>query len=109
MLAPQKRELAAKRLKHGHKPGKKDSKVKPKGKGDNRDVIRNLKAVNRQVAQLAKQMSKAGVTGDDKTADSTNLVASTDKYNNGKGGGGSNRNNPALTRQKKVQINDPKK
>jgi hypothetical protein len=108
LSTPQKKELAAKRLKRGHKPGEKDSKVKSKGKGDKKDVIRNLKAVNRQVAQLAKQMSKAGVTGDDDTADSTNSATSNDEPD-GKGGGGSNRSNPALTRQKKVQFNEQKK
>ncbi|KAI2502051.1 Reverse transcriptase (RNA-dependent DNA polymerase) [Fragilaria crotonensis] len=70
-----KKELAAKRLKRGHKPGAKDSKVKGTGgsgtKQSNKDVIKNLKAVNRQVSQLAKQMGKTGVNDDD-TDSSTN-------------------------------------
>ena len=107
LSAPQKKELASKRLKRGHKPGEKDGKTSKggKGKGD-KSVIRNLKAVNRQVAQLAKPMSKTGVAGDDDTADSTASAESTDC--DGKCSGG-NRNNPSLTRQKKVSINDPKK
>ena len=67
---------------------------------------RHLKAVNRQVAQLAKQMSKTGMAGDDDTADSTASAESSDC--DGKCSGG-NRNNRSLTRQKKVSINDPKK
>ena len=104
----QKKELASKRLKRGHKPGGKDSKVvnKTKAKVNNKDVIHNLKkVVSHRVAQLAKQMSKTGA--DDKTADSTS-VASTTKCN-GKCGGGANRTNPSLTRQEKTQSSDPKK
>jgi hypothetical protein len=101
----QKKELATKRTKRGHKPGEKDSRVvsKAKVKTKNKDVISNLKKVNRQVAQLAKQMSKTGV--DDETADSTS-AASVDESN---GKGGTNRTHPSLTRQKKVQISEPRK
>ncbi|KAI2509583.1 hypothetical protein MHU86_4844 [Fragilaria crotonensis] len=108
LTSEQKKDLASKRLKRGHKPGEKDSKVVNKSKGGSKkDVINNIrKVVNRQVAQLAKQMSKAGV--DDETADSTNSVASTDECD-GKCGSGGNRNNPSLTRQKRAKIADPKK
>lgn len=50
-----KRELAAKCLKRGHKPGAKDSRVtkgakaKEKTKDSNAEVIKNLKAVKRSV------------------------------------------------------------
>jgi hypothetical protein len=60
VLTPdQKKELASKRTKRGHKPGEKDSKVvanKNKTKTTTKDVIHNIrKVVNHQVAQLAKQ------------------------------------------------------
>ncbi|KAI2501827.1 hypothetical protein MHU86_12665 [Fragilaria crotonensis] len=91
----QKKELAAKRLKRGHKPGAKDSKVKGTGgsgtKQSNKDVIKNLKAVNRQVSQLAKQMGKTGVNDDD-TDSSTNSGSAS---NNEKEKGTSNRKNPS--------------
>lgn len=60
LSSEQKKELAQKRVKRGHKPGAKDSKVK--GSKDNAKsgklVIRNLRAVNRQVSQLAKSTGK---------------------------------------------------
>jgi hypothetical protein len=103
----QKKELAAKRTKRGHKPGEKDSKVvhKTKAKAKNKDVIQNLKKVNRQVAQLARQIGNKA--GDDETADSTSAASAEDC--NGKCGSGANRTNPSLTRQKKVQISESKK
>jgi hypothetical protein len=105
----QKKELASKRTKRGHKPGDKDSKVikkaKPNPKPNDRDVISNLNQVNRQVFQLlAKQMKKAAVDDD------TYLTSSSsNKDGDGKSRTGSNRNNQSLTRQKKVQVTDPKK
>ena len=59
----QKKDLASERLKRGHKPGAKDSKVLTKNKGSanhpkSNEVIKNLKAVNRQMSQLAKRMTK---------------------------------------------------
>ncbi len=59
LSADAKKELAAKRLKRGHKPGAKDSKIlktykSNKGK-TNADVIKTLKAVQRGVLQLTKQ------------------------------------------------------
>jgi hypothetical protein len=104
----QKKELASKRTKRGHKPGDKDSKVvsKAKTKTTAKDVIHNIKkVVNRQVAQLAKQMSKTAV--DDDTAGSTNSIASQEC--SGKCANGGNRSNPSLTRQKKSQTSDTKK
>jgi len=57
-----KRELAAKRLKRGHKPGARDSKtskgLKSKGK-TNANVIKNLKAVQCSISQLTKQQTAA--------------------------------------------------
>lgn len=103
-LSPeQKKELASKRLKRGHKPGAKDSKVKGAGnKKSNTEVIKNLKAMNRQVSQLAKQMSKAGVD-DDKTTASSNTESSVEEAPaKKKPKAGSNRTNSALTRQKKT-------
>ena len=110
LSANQKKELAAKRLKRGHKPGAKDSKVKAgSGKAKGKiDVIRNLKAVNRQVSQLAKQMSKTGVD-DNSTASSTDSSGSTLATEDKKAKTGTNRTNASLTRQKKVTISDPKK
>ncbi len=64
LSADNKKELAAKRLKRGHKPGAKDSKLlkgtKTKSKGkSNADVIMTLKAVQRGVLQLTKQKTAA--------------------------------------------------
>lgn len=104
----QKKELAAKRLKRGHKPGAKDSKVKGTSGGmakGNKDVIKNLKAMNRQVSQLAKQMGKAGVNEDD--TDSSTHSGSTSHADKEKGTV-TNRKNPSLTRQKRVSIQESK-
>ena len=108
LSANQKKELASKRLKRGHKPGAKDSKTKAggKAKGKAPEVIRNLKAVNRQVSQLAKQMSKAVVDDDESTASSTHSGSSVEETKKAKSG--SNRTNASLTRQKKVTINEKK-
>jgi hypothetical protein len=57
--------------------------------------------MNRQVSQLAKQMSKAGVD-DDKTAASSNTESSVEEAPAKKPKTGSNRTNSALTRQKKT-------
>jgi hypothetical protein len=66
-------------------------------------VIKNLKAVNRQVSQLAKQMGKAAVD-DDETAHSVHSDSSAEDTSKA----GSNRMNSALTRQKKVTISEKK-
>ena len=97
----QKKVLASKRLKRGHKPSAKDSKVKgAKAKSDKKDVMKNIKAVvNRQVSQLAKQMGKAAVA--DVDDDSSTHSGSTTET---KATPGSNRTNPNLSRQKKVTI-----
>ena len=62
LSADAKKELAAKRLKRGHKPGAKDSKISKsksnKGK-TNADVIKTLKAVQRSVLQITKQQPAA--------------------------------------------------
>ncbi len=69
------------------------------------DIIHNFKkVVNHQVAQLAKEMSKTAVV-DDEMADSTHSVALQENCN-GKCGGGGNRSNPSLTRQKQVMASD---
>jgi hypothetical protein len=105
ITAEQKRDLASKRLKRGHKPGAKDSKIKgggkSTGKAAGKNMIKNLKAVERQVSQLAKQMGKTAVADDDDTAHSTHSDSS-------EGGPktGSNRINPALSRKKEVTISD---
>jgi hypothetical protein len=105
LSAEAKKELAAKRAKRGHKPGAKDSKTskgtKPKGK-TNADVIKNLKAVQRSVAQLSKKQAAA----DDESA---STEASTDYGNDGNSPSKvvkfaqptANRTNKALTRQLK--------
>ena len=107
----QKKELASKRTKRGHKPGDKDSKVIKKAKPNPKNVISNLKQVNRQVAQLAKQMKKAAVDDDTySTSSSSNKDGDgKSKDGDGKSRTGSNRDNPSLTRQKKVQVTDSKK
>ena len=80
--------------------------VKTKSK-TTKDVINNIKkVVNRQVAQLAKQVSKSAV--DDEMADSTNSIASQENCN-GKCGSGGNCSNPLLTRQRKSQASDSTK
>jgi hypothetical protein len=98
LSAPQKKELAAKRLKRGHKPGARDSKVAKKvkwAKGDG-DVIKNLKAVKRSVAQLSKQISKPGEDEDPTTQSTDDSSEATPKDK-------PNRSNAALTRQKKTK------
>ena len=105
-LSPeQKKELSSKRLKRGHKPGSKDSKVKGTGKAvkpGNKDVIKNLRAMNRQVSQLAKQIGKAAV--DDDTDSSTHSGSVADDPKDKKGA--SNRTNVSLVRQKRVSIQE---
>jgi hypothetical protein len=70
-----------------------------------------LKQVNRQVAQFAKQMKKAAVDDDTySTSSSSNKDGDgKSKDSDMKSRTGSNRNNPSLTRQKKVQVTDSKK
>jgi hypothetical protein len=100
-LSPeQKKELSSKRLKRGHKPGSKDSKVKGTRaeKGSTKDVIKNLRAMNRQVSQLAKQMGKTGVNDDDTD---TSTQSDTVTTNDDKDKKASNRTNPSLIRQKR--------
>ena len=102
LSSDQKKELSAKRLKRGHKPGAKDSKQKgtsSAAKG-NKDVIKNLRAMHRQVSQLAKQMGKAGVNDDD--TDSSTHSGSLKDGKEGKDTTTKNRTNSALTRQKRV-------
>jgi hypothetical protein len=103
LSADAKRELATKRLKRGHKPGARDSKVlkgakaKEKSKDSNAEVIKNLKAVKRSVAQLTKQTTPA----DD---ESSGLFTKTDSEGEPKKVTSSkspNRSNSALTRQTK--------
>ncbi|KAI2512366.1 hypothetical protein MHU86_2028 [Fragilaria crotonensis] len=108
----QKKDLASKRLKRGHKPGAKDSKVtKGKGGDNNRkpkEVIKNLRAVNRQMSQLAKQMKKTSVADDDSSGLFSKSTASS-AGDQKKAKAGANRTNAALTRQKKVSIDESKK
>jgi hypothetical protein len=63
LSADAKKELAAKRLKRGHKPGAKDSKISKTSKSNkgktNADVIKTVKAVQRGVSQLTKQTTAA--------------------------------------------------
>ncbi|KAI2510102.1 hypothetical protein MHU86_4269 [Fragilaria crotonensis] len=105
-LSPaQKKDLAAKRLKRGHKPGAKDSKTKRdkdvgKGKNDAKGVIKNLKAVNRTVAQLAKQMGKVEVGTADDATDASESSSDT-QPRAVKSVSSSNRTNSSLTRQAK--------
>ena len=108
----QKKDLASKRHKRGHKPGARDSKV-TKGKGGAQtspkptDVIKNLKAVNRQMSQLAKQMTKPSVKDDDSS--SGLFTKSTTSEPPKPKSPVPNRSNAALTRQKKVSIEEPRK
>jgi hypothetical protein len=101
LTADQKKELAQKRVKRGHMPGAKDSKVKGSKNSakSGKEVIRNLRAVNCQDSQLAKQMGKTNVN-DDETEGSTHSGSTADDKNKA----GANRANPALSRQKKVTI-----
>lgn len=104
-LSPaQKKDLAAKRLKRGHKPGAKDSKTKKdknaKDKDDTKGVIKNLKAVNRTVAQLAKQMGKTEIGAvDDATTDASVSSDETQPRAIKSASAGTNRTNSSLTRQ----------
>ena len=106
----QEKDLASKRHKRGHKPGARDSKV-TKGKGgahaspNPTEVIKNLKAVNRQMSQLAKQMTKTSVKDDDSS--SGLFSKSTTSEQKKQKAPIPNRSNAALTRQKKVSIEEP--
>ena len=108
----QKKDLvASKRLKRGHKPGAKDCKV-TKGKGGanhpkSNDVIKSLKAVNRKMSQLAKQMTKTSVNDDSSSGlfSKSTVLEPTKKTKVPV----TNRSNSALTRQKKVSIEEPSK
>ena len=104
LSAEAKRELAAKRLKRGHKPGAKDSKIskgtKPKGK-TNADVIKNLKAVQRSVSQLTKQQTAA----DDESTNSTEASLDPEPSKAVKSAPATtNRTNAALTRSSKTKA-----
>jgi hypothetical protein len=110
----QKKDLVSKRHKRGHKPGARDSKV-AKGKGGAQaspkpkpmEVIQNLQAVNRQISQLAKQMTKTSVKDDDSsTGLFSKSMASEPKKQKAPI---PNRSYAALTRQKKASIEEPKK
>jgi hypothetical protein len=94
----QKKELASKRTKRGHKHGAKDSKIK--GGNKPKDVIKNLRAVNRQVSQLAKQMSKTTVEEESTVGSDQSYSTQTERATK-KSKTGTNRTNTALTRQKK--------
>ena len=99
LSAEQKKALASKRVKRGHKPGARDSKTKKghstKSKGEPADVmIQNLKAVKRGVAQLSKQMAQ-------NDADEASAAKSTDSSSEATPKKGNNRSNAALTRQPK--------
>jgi ABC-type Na+ efflux pump permease subunit len=108
LLPAQKKDLAAKRLKHGHKSGAKDSKTKKdagKPHGDAK-IIKNLKAVNRTVAQLSKQLTVAqlskqlGKTELNTDEASTTSVSSEETHPRAvKFAAGTNRANSVLTRQ----------
>jgi hypothetical protein len=109
----QKKDLASKRLERGHKPGAKDSKVtKGKGKGNAHStkpikVIKNLQAVNRQMSQLAKQMTKTSFKDDNSS--SGLFSKSTASEQKKPKAPIPNCINAALTRQKKVSIEEPNK
>jgi hypothetical protein len=101
LSADQKKDLASKRLKRRHKPCAKDSKTKRGGaKSADKSAIKNLKAVERQVSQLTKQMGKTAFADDDDTAYSTHSDTSEDRSKPT----GSNRMNAARARKKKVSI-----
>ena len=102
-LSPaQKKDLAAKRLKRGHTPGAKDSKSnKDKDKQQSKNnKIKNLKAVHRTVAQLAKQMGKTDIRqADDATCDDASESSEETQAHAVKFAPGTNRSNSSLTRQ----------
>ena len=102
----QKKELASKRIKRGHKPGAKDSKIK--GGNKPKDMIKNLRAVNRQVSQLAKQISKTTVE-EESTVGSDQSYSTQPERATKKSKAGTNRTNTALTRQKKESATDTRK
>ena len=85
------------RIKRGHTPGAKDSQtVKGPKTNSNAEVIKNLKAVKRRVAQLMKKQ----VAADDKSSDifSKTFSEATPKKAS-KNVPTPNRSNSALTRQ----------
>jgi hypothetical protein len=113
LSADDKKELASKRLKRGHKPGAKDSKLskgaKTKSKGKtNADVIKTLKAVQRGVSQLTKQQTAAddgSTPSDDASVDygsDGNSPSKVVKYGHQTKEQIKNRTNAALIRHKKA-------
>lgn len=101
-LSPaQKKDLANKRAKRGHKPGSKDSKTnkKEKGKGDSTNKMnKSIKVFNRTVAQLAKQMTKTDIGVADEASAASESSDDTQPKSARYAAGG-NRTNASLTRQ----------
>ena len=118
LSADDKKELAAKRLKRGHKPGAKDSKLskgtKTKSKSkSNADVIKTLKAVQRGVSQLTKQKTAAddGSTHSDAASDDLpegNSPSKVVKYGHQTKEQLRNRTHAALMRYKKAKEAESK-
>ena len=103
LTTDQKKELASKRLKHGHKPGAaKDSKTKSGGKP--KDVIKNLRAVNRQVSQLVKQMIRTTVDEQSTVTGSSNSSSMSEKATK-KARTGTNRTNGRCTHASEESFN----
>ena len=69
-----------------------------------KDMICNIRAVNCQVSQLAKQMGKTKVNDDGSTSSLTSGSVADERVSLGR----SNRTNPALPRQEKATIQEKK-
>ena len=93
LSADQKRALALKRQKRGHKPGEKSSTMPGKSKDS---TAKSIKAVTRTVAQLAKKVDNF-VSDDSQTTNSDDHPETPPA---------SNRTNKALTRQQKRKNAD---
>ncbi|KAI2497693.1 hypothetical protein MHU86_16822 [Fragilaria crotonensis] len=104
LTSAQKRDLAEKRKKRGHTPGAKDSKTgkdsksKSGGEFKPKTMAKDLKALNRSVAQLAKQITKTDLINADDASVATESSNETQPRSI-KSASGTNRTNASLTRQ----------
>ena len=105
LTSAQKKDLAEKRKKRGHTPGAKDSKTgkdsksKSGGEFKPKTMAKDLKALNRSVAQLAKQITKTDLISADDASVATESSNETQPRSIKSASSGTNRTNASLTRQ----------
>ncbi|KAI2513196.1 hypothetical protein MHU86_1234 [Fragilaria crotonensis] len=100
----QKKDLASKRLKRGHKPGLRIVRLRCQAPGQANRERGDQEPQGRQSSGLpARQTNGKAAVADDDTAHSTHSDSSVEEK---KRPTGSNRTNPSLTRQKKATATD---